>query len=102
MQNKGILQYLKGRTPAEYNPDKFWKENTIESIFKDLQKWDDEDKKRKKENGWKPEYFLSNAEAKKANLMHLQWLCNNYRVIGGSETNRTIRQRQIIINFKNS
>ncbi len=84
----------------EYNPEKFWKENTLESIFKDLHKRSLEEREWKEKTGWKPQYMISVGEAKTANLYHLEWLCKNYNVIGGSEAVKIMQQREIIIKFK--
>jgi len=99
--NKGIIARIRDMptTVIEYNPEKFWKENTIESIFKDLQKRDEEEREWKKKTGWKPQYMISVGEAKTANLYHLKWICENYSAIGGSEANKVLKQRQIIIDF---
>lgn len=95
--NIGIMPSIRKSTVVEYNPDKFWKENTKKSIFEDLHKMQQEEEKRKKEIGWKHQYFISVGEAKTANLGHLKWLCENYSVIGGAEACKIIRQRQIIV-----
>jgi len=96
---EGIIPSVMKATIVEYSPDKFWKENTIASIFKDLFEAEEKERKWKKETGWKPQYMISVGEAKTASLGHLEWLCNNYSVIGGAESNMVIRQRQIIINY---
>lgn len=69
----------------EYNPEKFWKENTWESIFKDLAVMAEQYRKRKEETGWKSEYILSAAEAEASTYQHLEWLCSNFRVLCGLE-----------------
>lgn len=104
MSDKGIIHDIRNHptTVIEYNPEKFWKENTIASIFKDLHEASEKERKWKKETGWKPQYFISVGECKTANLYHLEWLCKNYSVIGGSEANKVLRERQIIINYKNT
>lgn len=98
-ENKGIIARIRDMptTIVEYNPEKFWKENTIASIFKNLQDGFEKERKWKEQTGWKPEYFISVGEAKTANLHHLEWLCKNYNVIGGSNAAKVLRQRQIII-----
>lgn len=99
---EGIIPSAMKATTVEYNPDKFWKENTIESIFKDLHEASERERKWKKETGWKQQYMISVGEAKTANLYHLEWLCKTYNCIGGSESNKVLRQRQIIINYERS
>jgi len=101
MSSKGIIHDIMNHptTVVEYNPEKFWKENTIESIFKDLHEASERERKWKKETGWKPQYMITLGEAKTANLYHLKWLCENYSVIGGSKAAETLRQRQIIIDY---
>lgn len=98
MEQKSIIELIRESGKAyEYNPEKFWEENTIESIFQDLQKASDH---RKKSN-WNPDYILSIGEAKNQNLYFLKWLCENYRVMGGFAAHQILKQREIIINFKN-
>ena len=99
--SKGIIHDIKNcpTTVVEYNPDKFWKENTIQSIFKYLQEKSERERKWKKETGWKPQYMISVGEAKTANFYHLKWLCENYSVIGGSNACNIMRQREIIIDY---
>lgn len=96
MSDKGIIHDIKNNAPViEYNPEKFWKENTIESIFKDLSDHAEKERKWKQETGWKQDYFITVGEAETASFEHLEWLCNTYRVIGGSEAVSIIRQREL-------
>lgn len=82
---------------VEYNPDKFWKENTIESIFKDLIEMDRIRKEQIEKSGWKPQYMITPGEAATASLDYLIWLCEKYAVVGGFEAVTIMRQRQIIL-----
>ncbi len=92
---KGIINELKKHaTVFEYNPQKFWEGNTIDSIFKAAQELDEKNRKRK------PDYIITVGEAKTANLFTLQWICKNYQAMCGLETKRILDQREIIINLK--
>ncbi len=96
----GIIEHLKNAAGQyEYNPKKFWEENTMASIMEDFERHRKAEDKWKKETNWKPDFMIPVGLAKTENLNTLKWICNTYRAIGGSEANRILRQREIIIDY---
>lgn len=90
---------FKGLIPTimEMSSDANWlpptKPFTIESFHEMVKMFHEQDEKRRK-NGWKPEYILTNQAAEEYSLEMLQWLCNNYRVLCSLEASQILERKE--------